>query len=557
MKVTIDNVIIKAYDKLVVKSNATPTNGGKNIDLYAETIIKAFAGWIKSEANLYGNSNSKVDIKDGADIAGADVRIEAEKFNGNVKLDAKGTRKAIASKDEIEENKLSNYESVSVASGVIFRISDAAPGIAIDVYKDDSGNVQVRHVGMPGEVCTNRISGDTVTILSDVRNNKAGKLTILGADLSNNVIYGQQYIPEIVITNRTDLNLILAAIDPYNEAFTKSAINANKYNKAYLGISEITEPTILIESWGSGDVTLGGLINNERGTTTIKWTDTEKRGSLYTNNNVLMGSVQVAPLWTHKLIIENVENIGKAENDKFQVYLSLFNGQDADISVDANGNAYLQLTLTEITAVSTLTNVSKENLPGTLELDSIKAGGNLDILLPTAFRMQYLANAGAASVTIPGVLEFTTEELNLGNVSLTLSELEFYMIGVQDTIYNVYELPNGIQLYIDKDGNVYRMIGANGSTFNTEDFECKVVNGQIILKLIAYDAEINVATGELTANDPNGLDVYLKYSTAAGWYTVAGTTITVNEFELYKVVTEGEEEVYEGIDANGGALACT
>ena len=65
------------------------------------------------------------------------------KFNGNVKLDAKGTRKAIASKDEIEENKLSNYESVSVASGVTSGTTALAQGRAIVDYAAPKHTVTV------------------------------------------------------------------------------------------------------------------------------------------------------------------------------------------------------------------------------------------------------------------------------------------------------------------------------------------------------------------------------------------------------------------------------
>ena len=47
-EISINNVLLKAYDALNVKADATPTNDAQHIDIYAGTQINAFAGWIES-----------------------------------------------------------------------------------------------------------------------------------------------------------------------------------------------------------------------------------------------------------------------------------------------------------------------------------------------------------------------------------------------------------------------------------------------------------------------------------------------------------------------------
>ena len=319
-----------------------------------------------------------------------------------------------------------------------------------------------------------------------------------------------------------------------------TTINAQKYNRSYLGVSEDTTPEIIVESKDAGDVTFSGLVNNERGSVTVRWTEEGKCGNLYTANNVVMGSVLVAPLWTHKLTIENALNIGVSGDERFEVYLAPFNGENPELNISAQGDVYLTLTLAEITPVKELSDVENSALDGTLSLDSIVAKGNLDILLPTAIRMQYLVDAGAATVVIPGTLEFTTDMLDLGEVKLTLEQLKFYTLGIQNAEYSIYELPNGIQLYIDKDGKVHRAIASNGNAFNSADYNYHYVNGQLVIQIVAQNAELNVATGGITAKGETGLDVYLKVDMNDNeWYTVSGSIEQKKEYHIYKVDSAG------------------
>ncbi|MDO4545220.1 MAG: hypothetical protein Q4C25_03600, partial [Bacillota bacterium] len=540
--VHVSNAILKAYDALYIKADATPTSPDLHVNLYAGTKIQAFAGRIESYARLFGSAVGTVKIGALADFTGADVRLESRQFNGRVHLDASGTRHAIASKVEETKNEMTSGSSLTVDQAVVFHIGDAAAGIAIDVYKDEWGMVQVRSVGMPNERLSYGFgqSGNQMIFITVIRNNGAGKLTALGVDLSQNKIYGQQYIPEIDITNRTGYDIVLSAIDPYNESFTKPAVNSAGYNTAYFNVSAVTRPVITIESRDAGDITFNGIVSNERGSVIVTWTEENGNGngSLYTNNTLTMGSVQVAAVWTHAFKVVNAANIGTGGmaqdgSDRFQIYLNPFEGNNIEPYITATGYVYLQMTLAEITPVKELTQVGTGHISGTLDLNYIVAGGDLDILLPTAIRMQYLVDAGAASLVIPGVLEFTTETISASNINLTLAQLEFYLLGVQEQTYNIYELPTGVKLYLDESGNIHRVIGIDGKSFDTENYGYTVSGGQIIILLKAYNAELNLATGVLTAKDEKGFDVYLEYDMDSNsWHTVAGTVVMRNEFTI-------------------------
>ena len=98
----------------------------------------------ESYARLNGKTAANVTIQDGARLTGADVRIDRKAFNGTVSLIAEGTRRAIASEAEVEENKLQSTATTSVGTGVVFDIGDAAAGIAIDIYYDE--NLSLIHI---------------------------------------------------------------------------------------------------------------------------------------------------------------------------------------------------------------------------------------------------------------------------------------------------------------------------------------------------------------------------------------------------------------------------
>jgi hypothetical protein len=243
---------------------------------------------------------------------------------------------------------------------------------------------------------------------------------VCGVRDTANSIYGQQYIPEVVILNHSDVNVILKNIDVYIESYTRPSVGGTIfYNTAHMGVSKNTEPLIHIESEGSGNVTLNGLVANERGTVEIIWTDPENNGSLYTGS-AMLGDMIASPLWAHVLKVENAKDIGTSADSRFTAYLAPFNGADASVEMVATGNIYAELTLAEINAVDTLPAAADHSaITGTLLLKNIIAGGENDLLLPYAIRISYLKGASAVSVIIPGMLEYTSTKVSVPNFTLS------------------------------------------------------------------------------------------------------------------------------------------
>jgi hypothetical protein len=270
--------------------------------------------------------------------------------------------------------------------------------------------------------------------------------------------------------------VVFNQINLYNVGFTRSAVNAlnlgasNTYRTDKQDYSEVDTPAIYVYSRGTGNVTFAGLVSNERGSLYIEWTEENKpadetgpwNGSLYTRPITLGAGLIVAPVWVHDLVVVNAKDVGTSEDVRFEVYLTVRQGplntgnyqlplsggyEDAHIVLGATGDAWLQLTLAEITAKTELAdNLSNAVLPKTLDMEEIIAKGDLDVLLPNAIRMEYLANSKVASIIIPGVIQFTTKTLDLGDLTLSVTELEQFMIGGQEKDYLVYLLPNGTQL---------------------------------------------------------------------------------------------------------------
>ena len=335
MENTIDigKAYISSYDRTDIIASADPTSSGDNIRAYAGTQITAFIGAITSEAKATGSIDASVDIAGVADLTGAYVYINANKFAGTVNLTAYGKRRALATKDTVEEDSISRGRTVSVSGDAKFHIGDAAAGIVIAIAAGGS----VRAVGIPNERVIWTVAGGTVTITQTIQNAVAGRLYVGGMLSLSSKIYDQQYIPEVTIINNSDLDLVIKGIDTFNETYSRPSVSGVwTYN--LMNRSEDTTPVVNIISYGSGDVTIGslsGVVANERGTTNIAWMN-EENGSLY-SGEVYMGSLPVPALWTHILNIVNAKNIGTDEDHRFLAYMAVLGGEDADLNIQGDG----------------------------------------------------------------------------------------------------------------------------------------------------------------------------------------------------------------------------
>ncbi|MEL7601887.1 MAG: hypothetical protein AAGU77_01930, partial [Bacillota bacterium] len=576
--VELNNVVVRGYDKTTILANATPTSSGTNIRAYASTKIVAFIGSISSHATSNGSINAKTAVGGKAVLMGADVSISAKAFAGSISLTATGTRKALATKSTHENYDLGKGKTVTVANGAEFHIGDAAAGIVIDI--PESGSLSgIRAVGLPGESKIWTMAGGAIQI-NNIQNARAGRLYVECA-IPSNSIYGQQYIPEVIILNHSDLDVILKNIDVFNESYTRPSVGGTVfYNTAYMGISKNTEPLIHIESRGSGDVTLNGLIANERGTVEIIWTDPANNGSLYTGS-AMLGDMVASPLWAHILIVENAKHIGTAAA-RFSAYLAPLNGADASVDLIATGNIYAELTLAEIKAVDTLpAQADHSAITGTLLLKNIIAGGENDLLLPYAIRISYLKGASAVSVIIPGMLEYTSTKVSVPD--FTLSDITRYVTGYNPADASVsYLLPNGTSVYVNEYGKVLRVVSEDGVISDLSRF-CYAMNGnELILTFADNGVSINLTTGILTVPatiteidsegnevqvpNPESYELFFEWQLEDGWLVFgggssisvykkystmqAGSGDNMAECELYKWKTEGSYDYYFVYDEN-------
>lgn len=532
--IVIGNANIASYDTMEIIASADPTSSGDNIYAYAGTKITALIGKIVSEARTGGTINAAVNLNSGADITGANVRIDAYRFSGTVSLTAYGKRRAIATKSTTEKDSIVRGRTVSVNSAVKFHIGDAAAGIVIEIR--DSG---VRAVGIPQEAQIWSVTDGTVTITKTIQNAVAGKLYVGGLATLPGVIYDQQYIPEITILNYTGKDVVIRGIDSYNESYSRPSVSGAR-NYTLMNRSEDQTPVVSILSYGSGDVTIGqlsGVVANERGTTNIWWLGTTG-GNLYASR-VLVGSLSLPALWTHILDVRGAVNIGSSTS-RFNAYLAVLDGNNAQVTMQALGNIYASLTLAEISAVSSLSGATSTSaISGTLYLNDIVAGGVCDIYLPYSQRLKYLAGATAVSLVIPGVLEFSSDTVASG--SITIEDIERYTTGYNPADASLgYTLPNDVQIYTDESGRVLRVVGSNGTIYDLNNYAYRM-NGsnQLIVTLVSENVEFNVSTGVLTvlgnpaSAESKDFEIYLGFDllVAGGWELGTGSVGTALEYE--------------------------
>ncbi len=291
------------------------------------------------------------------------------------------------------------------------------------------------------------MSGGSVTFSKTISNDKAGYLYVGDRSSIGGPIYDQKYIPEVKIINKSNLNIILRGIDTFNETYSRPSVSG-VYSYNLMNTSSDTTPEIYLTSYGTGDVTIGylsGIVANERGAMTIEWVNAADgiNGSLY-GTTVFMGSIEDIPaLWTHTLTVIGAKDIGSMTT-RFHAFMTVLDGQDAVINMDASGDIYASITLADVQAVSSLpANMDTSEITGTLLLDNIVAQGVCDLLLPYAVRLKYLAGATAVSLVMPGVLEFSSDTITSSS-NITINDIERYLSGQNPADGSLsYMLPNG------------------------------------------------------------------------------------------------------------------
>ncbi len=528
-KITVDKARITGHDSILLLATGEVTTGWvKDMDSVAKAIAQGAAGDATAKTYIKGSSDSQVDVQDEAVFIGANVRIDTEDYDGYHGVWASTKRAGIVSSDDgTEEDEFydSNGNATSKIAGdvdidadALFYLGDAAGGILIDI-SDEAG---VRAVGLPKEAVERfvTLSGNTYEI-KELSNNLPGRLEAPVA-LDGNIIYNQRFIGDVVITNRTNRNLVLNGVDQENLSFgnpTLDVINGKVLKSEYTIKDREGYPTVTVINRQSGNVTVAGPIYAENSTVSFIW-EGETGGSLYSREQALdqselyvngeaSGFITAATVMAHELVVKNAVNIGYSANDRFHVFL--FNTLDAAGKVSAegvldlsfSGDIYAAFTPAELVLVDELPEAEPAPYAGreiNLRLDNIEGHGVTDLLAQQGMRIYRLRSGDIVNLTLPGMVAFLDDELCvIGNQAvLDMEAMERYLYstnGAENT--KTYLLPNRMELVVDASSgkllSLTEKVDGKKVSLSVADY---VKNGNTMT--LASGVTLDLLTGEIT-----------------------------------------------------------
>ena len=445
---------IAAYDKLSVTVNASPTSSGYAITLDSYARVTGLFGNVRAESDITYNdtvssSTATVDFSGNTDIVGRVVSINAYSFSAPVYVHAHGVRRALAKKVEAVDPYFARNKTDGV-NKADYHIGGGAAGIYVEIDENgavhSSGNENLVSYG---------------SILSKLSNSNGGSLNGVNVSFAGARIFNAQFLPcvTVVIRHATN-NYTIGDITTYYD--TLGGISARSGNLQ--GRSESSTPVVQILSYGSGSITLGGVILNQTGSTRIAWLGDGMGALLGGEVGIGNGSaVTVAPLWTNSLRVENAASIGTAASP-LAVYLNDYApgvyARCAKPTVDANadGDIYLKLLRADVIPMvdpSTLTAAAAQSFASggsaDVQLGRIVSGtGLVDIELPKYMCVAYKPGGSSLSVYYPGQTAMLTDSFKAtSGRTFTLNELADLMTGSGQML--AYTLPNGAMLYLDAD----------------------------------------------------------------------------------------------------------
>jgi len=509
------NATVKGYDSVVIQAESRPGWRSAHILNDAYSFAQGI-GDATATAQLGGSySKTSVHLYGGTNVYGAKVTIDALRFNGTVNQYPHTRRTGIASSHTNHWGSFSNQREMYVDSGVGFHIGDAAAGIVIDISA--SG---VRQVGLPKEnMSLVGISGDVVTI-NPLSNPLPGFLYLGVHDGSGYKVYNQQFIPEVIIINRTGMRLDIMGITVENINFVYPSVSGGNGIKRESSLNRT--PTIIIESRSNGGVYVRRLISNRTGTTIFRWTGRDG-GNLTSDGEVPVASAagaKVSPVWTHSLIIENAANIGADADNRFTAFLFLLGTEEGAFSAVTSGSSYMRLTPVLFIEKNTKDEVTDaadaSAFSPTLRVERLMATGDNDLVLANGIRLYSLKGSTVIEMPLPGTLEYVTGELKGLTASATISTagLERYLQGysIADDVY-IYLLPNGTTIYVDSLGQIARvteMVGATEVSTTLKDFAFVPGDSGIAQVGLGTGVSLNLGTGELTLESGANFEALLS-----------------------------------------------
>ena len=329
--------------------------------------------------------------------------------------------------------------------------------------------------------------------------------------------------------------------------------------------------TIDVTSYNGGDVKFGNVVANENGTLNITWKLGEAAegfagtaGDLLASDELSVNSKAISPIWTNALNITGARNIGKTENTYsetrtdgtiiadqglntyFQVLLNR-NGQvDPSVSISASGDVYFEPIMARVTrelGVAEPTMPEKTAIGGKINLNSIVAGGLLDLSFQPAVVVNYIPGASGVAVDTPTFgLSFLDDAVS-GETTISGSTLERYLVSESaDKTVKVYELPDGTRLTMtngkitDLDGYTLRET-INGKTVIDTDADSQGNDRHVTFDPTTHQIEIGKDyTGTFT----------LSFDYENGQYLI-DNVVGVTNLDIEQKNIEGNANGYKAV----------
>lgn len=291
------------------------------------------------DADAYGRpittAAASTVIGAGVTFRGARVTVTDYAFsNGSVKLTLKKGGAFV--KSTHNDASFSSTGSTTIDGSAVLYLGDAAAGIYVDISLHD-GRLTVREAGVRNPNGFYSVSGDTVT-LSELTNNLRGEAFLYADNAPTLTVYDQAMLPLVLITNSTDYTVVLPNVYLINSGYINPQVTGVKTD---LRTVSYDNPTVTVETSGSGGLTVNGFLSNHQGEVAFRWTG-ETGGALNAVAQVmnLSSGTMVYPIWAHVLEISGAGSIGSAGST---VNAYVFAGSNGLVRVDAQGDIFLNV----------------------------------------------------------------------------------------------------------------------------------------------------------------------------------------------------------------------
>ena len=556
--VTVNNADVQAYVKGSLWSSAKPSNSGTQVTVRAETELKGLAGYIDSEVTLDGYFRSDLNVTNSR-FKGYGFEFNSYGFSGNINCGTSARRKGMfVVKDEDTNNRIDRGSGTMNISSNSFDLSGAALPIRAEL--DINGRIWT--AGSAGTLSSSASNGKA-TVNGKIRPFGAGSLYAPNANLSGNTITASKtYVVEF--ENYFEGEAILPAMDLTISDSEFGTVRITGKNVPGVSYGGSATGKIYVNNYNGGDVRFGNVIVNENGDLIITWIG--ESGNLL--DSLISSDVNHSPVWTHTLTVTNVNNIGSSMNTYpaselvasgsqelntyFQVLMTRRGNEDPSITIQANGNVYLQPVLTAVTRQPTLTAPDASTVEGSVVINEIKAGGLVDIAFSPELLLNYMASAGGTYIeSIDFEPVFLPDSVEVESVTLSGSGLERYKTGEANGEIT-YTLPDGSTVVM-KDGKVLSINGYTGYQLVPGHANWIILEAEVLEDSSTAYVYFDMSSHELVvqANYPNAYEVFFDTKSQE---ILPGISIPTGEY----IVESGLFKYPNGYDVDinsGGGFA--